>query len=276
MLRSILIGIDGTEDGDAALAMGIDWARRSHASVTGIGIVDELGILVPEPSLFNESFYSHAVPASRSGNRHRVESALEKLARSCDGAGVSCRTLRAGGLACEQIIEEAPNHDLILLGRRTHFYDGWEDRCDETLDKVLRGSPRPVVVVPKGPLAGGSVVVAYDASIQAAHALEAFEATVLEPSQVVHVVSVALDLRDASRHADAAVASLLTRGIDAHARPVATVWPAAGVILDEARRLDAGLIVMGTHGKPIVREFLIGSMTSAVLEASQIPVFCFH
>ncbi len=276
MIRSILIGIDGTDDGAAAMAMGIDLARRSQAEVTGIGVVDELGVLVPEPTLFTECFYHNTMTSARPSNRHRIEAALDLLARSCDGLGVACQTLRAGGLACEQIIEEARNHDLVLLGQQTHFYQGWEDRCDETLHNVLRGSPRPVVVVPKTPGEGESVVVAYDGSIQARHALAAFDSTILDHAREVHVVSVALDHPDASRHADTAVESLRSRGIEAHAHPVATVRTAAGVILDEVRRLNAGLIVMGTHGQPVLREFLIGSVTSTILKDSRVPVFCSH
>ncbi len=276
MLGSLLIGIDGTDDGGAALTMGIEWARRSHASVTGIGIVDEVGVIVPEPNLFAECFYDQPHAPARTGNRHRVEAALERFARSCDEAGVACRPLRAGGLAFEQILTEAPNHDLILFGQRTHFYDGWEDRCDETLHKVLIGSPRPVVVVPKAPAASGAVVVAYDGSIQASRALAAFEATVLDRSHEVHVVSVAIDRDVASRHAEAAVESLRSREIDALARPIATLRTAAAVILEEAHALTAGLLVMGTHGQPALREFLIGSVTSAILKESDVPIFCFH
>jgi nucleotide-binding universal stress UspA family protein len=276
MLRSLLVGIDGTDDGGAALAMGIDWARRFNASVTGIGIVDELGISVPEPALFAEAYYHQAPGSSRPGNRQRIEAALQQFARRCEEAGVAGRTLTAGGLACEQIIEEARNHDLTLLGQQTHFYDGWEDRCDETLHNVLSGSPHPVVVVPKARTGGEFVVVAFDGSAQAIRALEAFEATVLDRSREIHVVSVAIDRAGASRYADAAVESLRSRGIDASAHPVATLRPAAGPILDEVHRLNAGLIVMGTYGQPAVREFFIGSVTSAILKESDVPIFCFH
>ena len=58
--------------------------------------------------------------------------------------------------------------------------------------------------------------------------------------------------------------------------PVATIRTAAGVILDQVRRLNADLLVMGTYGQPIFREFFIGSVTATILKESHVPVFCFH
>ena len=276
MLDSILIGIDGSEDGESAVAYGIDCSKRFNATAVGIGIIDELGIFTPEPILFAECHYDKVAITHRRGNRNRVEEGLLQFVRSCKAAGVEVESLRVGGLACEQIIAEARNHSLTVLGQQTHFYDGWEERCDETLRNVLHRSPGPVVVVPRKRAVSGPVVIAFDGSNQAIGALEAFERTLLDRSEKIHVVSVAPDWSGASRQVGAAIASLRSRGINAHPHPVVTVNSPSVVLLELLHGLNAGLIVMGTYGRPSLQEFFIGSVTSAILRESEIPIFCFH
>ena len=50
MLRRILIGIDSTGSNIAAQRLGVRWAKRSGATLAGLGIVDEPGIRAIEPA----------------------------------------------------------------------------------------------------------------------------------------------------------------------------------------------------------------------------------
>ena len=186
---------------------------------------------------------------------------------------MTCKTLEDVGTPFVQILMEAQRYDLILLGQQTHFDYGREGEPDETLGKVLQDSPRPVVAVPKTLGGGESVVVAYDGSLQAARALYAFEASGLGDSRAVHVVSVASDYEDAARHADRAVGFLRLHGIEADPHPVDTSVPTAEVILQQGPLLEAGLLVMGAYGQPVLREFFLGSVTRTVLKESPVPVF---
>jgi nucleotide-binding universal stress UspA family protein len=278
MIRSLLIGLDGTEDSHAVLELGIGWAKRFDALAVGIAVVDEAGILSAEAarSAGGHHWHAAAAPPLLSNSRYRVEQILQQFARRCDEAHVTCRTLEDVGTPFVQILREAQCYDLILLGQQTHFEYGREGEPDETLVKVLRDSPRPVVAVPKTLGAGEAVVVAYDGSLQAARALYTFEATGLGGSREVHVVSVARDYEDATQHAERAVAFLRFHGIEATSHPVDTSVPTAEVILRKVRYLEAGLLVMGAYGQPVLKEFFLGSVTRTVLKESPVPVFCSH
>ena len=45
MLKSLLIGLDGSEDGRSVLELGLRWAKRFDALAVGLAVVDEPGIL---------------------------------------------------------------------------------------------------------------------------------------------------------------------------------------------------------------------------------------
>ena len=48
MLKSILVGLDGSPSSAAAVELGIQWAKRFNALLVGLGIVDEATIRTPE------------------------------------------------------------------------------------------------------------------------------------------------------------------------------------------------------------------------------------
>jgi nucleotide-binding universal stress UspA family protein len=140
----------------------------------------------------------------------------------------------------------------------------------------MQDSPRPVVTVPKSRTRGDSVVIAYDGSLQAARALYAFEASGLGEWQNVHVVTVSSNFKEAARHAGRAVEFLHLHGIKATSHPLETSVATSQAILRKVQHLNAGLLVMGAYGQPVLREFFLGSVTRELLKESPVPVFCYH
>ena len=276
MLRSILVGLDGSEHSDSALELGIRWARRFDALLVGIGVVDEPGLHGPEEYLVGEAYFRGLNKALLADTRRGVEGALGRAARRCAEAGVAFKELEDVGTPYVRILMEAQRYDLIVLGHHTHFQFGHGDEPDVTLSKVLADSPRPVVAVPDVLGDGEAVVVAYDGSLQAARALAAFEASGLGQGREVHVVSVAEDRKDAARRAERAVEFLRFHGVIAEPWPVDSACSPAEVILETVRMVDAGLLVMGAYGQPVLREFFLGSATRTVLEKCPVPVFLYH
>src|SRR5690349_12916355 len=57
MLRSVLVGVDGSEYSVAAVELGIQWARHSGAVLVGLGIIDAPTISKPEPVPLGGSAY---------------------------------------------------------------------------------------------------------------------------------------------------------------------------------------------------------------------------
>jgi nucleotide-binding universal stress UspA family protein len=278
MLKSLLIGLDGSGGNRSVLELGLRWAKRFDALAIGLAVLDEPGIRTSRAALFGgqDWHWTDPVPLFLSGSRQRIDQFLHQFTERCGEAGVACGTLEDLGTPYVQILIEAQGCDLVLLGRKTHFDYGHVDEPDETLGKVIQDSPRPVVAVPETLGGGEAVVVAYDGSLQSARSLYAFEASGLGSSRKVHVVSVAEGHKDAARHADRAVKFLCLHGLEATPHAVETSVPTAEVILHKVDHFQAGLLVMGAYGKPVLREFFLGSVTRTVLDESPVPVFCYH
>ena len=112
--------------------------------------------------------------------RTRVRQWLDQFTEKCRAAGVRHQELMETGLPSECILSAAADIDITLLGQETHFHFETQPTPCETLKAVLRGSNRPVVVVPLKAPSGNSIVVAYDATPPSVRALHAFQASGLD------------------------------------------------------------------------------------------------
>ena len=276
MLRSILVGLDGSAYSTAAIELGIQWAKKFNALLVGLAIIDEPTIRKPEPVPIGGSSWKHQRDEKLIADaRRKVEHFLRGFSDRCQEAGVLWKLLEDVGTPSEQICKEAQRYDLILLGKQTHYHFDTQQYADETLSDVLKASPRPVVTVPEKLGTGNSIVVAYDGSLQAARTLQAFQSLLLDPSQEVHIVTINANNAEAIRLADCAIDFLGFHGIKAQRHAVTASSPATAII-EQANRLKAGMLVMGAFGQPVIREFFFGSVTRTILKEMICPLFLYH
>lgn len=277
MVRSILVGLDGTEHADAAVRLGIDWSRRHEALLVGLGVIDEPGIRQPTMMpLGGASFKERRDEACLTKARHSVERFLQRFALTCAEENIACKLLEEVGDPVEKVLQEAQRYDLILLGRETHFRFASQDEPCDTLQRVLKDSPRPVVAVPREPVEGKTAVVAYDGSLQAARAVLAFVACGLSGTYPVHVVTVHAEHVKGNRHAQRAVEFLDQHGVRAVPHVLSPSQGVAHTLLKKAGALEAQLLVMGAYGQSVLKEFFLGSVTRSVMMDSSIPLLLFH
>ncbi len=274
MLRSILVGLDGSCYSRVAVELGIDWAKRCDALLVGVAVVDEPTIRGPEAVPIGGGAYKRQRDEKRLAEaRSKVEQFLESFRARCTEAGVACHVLEDIGLPSREILRESPRYDLVLFGRETHFHFETQDRADETLRCVLRHETRPVAVAPREVRGGTSVVVAYNGRPSADRALQAFEASGLDYGEEIHLVTVDADHSQAACAAEKAADFLRFHGIHAQTRRCEPAGSVAQTILEEVRKRDARLLVMGAYRHSSLRESLFGSVTKDVLRDSRVPVF---
>ena len=284
MLSSILVGLDGSDYSHSAIEVGIYLARKTGALLVGLGVVDEPTIRQTEPRLIAAGVpYAEPVLYREriASARREVELFLSQFSLRCAEAGVACKVLEDVGMPHEQIELQAQRYDLILMGQQTRFHFETQEGYDDTVRRVLKNSPRPVIAVParlniKPDDPGHTVLVAYDGSLQAARALQAFQTSGLAGLLPTIVVSVSSEQLEASRAAERAIDYLRLHDIKAEAHPVTTHKATAPVLLEAAAEHKSVLIVMGGYGQPILREFFIGSVTRSLLAESPVPLFLYH
>jgi nucleotide-binding universal stress UspA family protein len=140
------------------------------------------------------------------------------------------------------------------------------------LAHVIRGLPRPVVVVPREPRDGRGIVMAYGGGREGASTLQTFVLLGLAENENIDVVTVHRERGEAEAIASLAGDFLAAHGALHRLDPIATEEPPGDVILEAVRRHRPRLLVLGAHAAHPVRDLFATSVTRAVLDGSPIPV----
>lgn len=273
MLKSILVGLHGSEFGASAAEAAIVLAKDHQATLVAAGIVDVPRIAPPQPvSLGGSAFKEHRDASLLQAERDKVAGILAAFQEQAAASGITARTMALEGDPAEVLVRESHRVDLLVVGKKHAPSIEWE-QASRTLENLLRHTARPVLCVPTARTNGSPVVAAYDGSLVAARALQLFVATGLAAGRPIHLLTIA---DEAAGIAARAAEFLRAHGlqVQTHAEPARS--SPSQRILELAGQAGAGLIVMGSRGHSRLTEFFFGSMTSAVLREAQIPVFLYH
>ncbi len=278
MLRAVLLALDDSTEGRAAIDLGIRWAKDHGAGLTGVAIINEAALHKTEAvPIGGAAFKDEADNAAVQSAQSRAQEVIEDFRQRCRSSGIKPEDMEMVTASPEYLVQEAQRHDVLLMGRNSDFVYGVRDRQSPVLEEVVRNAPRPVVALPDKLQPDGPTLVAYDGSLQAARALQALVAAGLA-SQTRVTIMTAHDRSadDADESANRARDYLARHEIAAETRLTAGMDNVEEAILNEADRMRAGLIVMGAYGHHSLREFLFGSVTRKVVAQAPVPVFLSH
>ena len=193
-------------------------------------------------------------------------------AQAPGAAGASCSWLREDGAEDAWIVRHGRLADMTILP-----LPGGKPGPAASIaaEAALIETGRPVLLAPAAPFAlGGTVVVAWNASAQAARAV-ASALPILARARAVEVVSV----EEAGRPADPQGLAewLRWHRVQATARRVARGGESVASALDAAcTQAGASLLVMGAYTHSRLRELVFGGVTAHALRAARIPVLMAH
>jgi len=274
MLRSALVALDGSAYSETAADLAIDWARRYGARLLGLGILDAPTIQRAEPVPLGAGAYKKARDEARLADaQRRVADFLADFRARGQAARVAVEVLEDIGDPADRILREAQRCDVVILGRETHFHFETQEQPDETLARVLRGSSRPVVVVPRSVPEGQGVFLAYGGGREAARTLQTFQLLGLAAGEAIEVVTIHRDGAEAEALVNLAGEYLTAQGALHRLHPIASATPPADVLLEQLRRARPRLLVMGAQGHHPLRDLFGTSVTRAVIRACPVPAF---
>jgi nucleotide-binding universal stress UspA family protein len=213
--------------------------------------------------------------------------ALAAAAEAAQAAGVPLKTIAAQGEPHECIVAAARSEasDLIVVGLKGRDLPA-AALMGSTTARVIGFSPKEVLVVPEHAGIGfARILLPFDGSrfsqraagealtICQAYGSELTVLSVLDapPGFMEDAPEVAGDLLTRLKELAAEVKAWAeSQGITCQAAVMQ--GPAYQVITEEARKAEASLIVMGSHGRTGLKRLLMGSVTERVIGFAPCPV----
>jgi nucleotide-binding universal stress UspA family protein len=275
MIKTILIPVDGSANSDNTIDYGIYVAPKLEATLTGLHVIDVFLIQGPMMTDISATVgvppYDGFFEAVETPLKEKADAILKHFEDRCRAAGLPCLAKKNIGKISDTIIEEAESADLILMAKKgEHFHLKEGGLIGSVAEVVIRHSGKPVMVIPETFHEIESMGLAYDGSAPARKALE-LSLNISEKAKwpvTVLIVS-----------ADAAKAATLSSQVEETAQKgmadcevVISTGREADEILKFIREGSVELMVMGAYGHNRLREWLLGSTTSTIIQKSPIPV----
>ncbi len=277
--KDLLVIVCEAEADEPALALGEALARQCNAHLAAAFLTP----LPDEPLAYEPTVvagvWAELLSRARKdaeAERKKVEARLKQSERDCELRSAEALSRDLGRVAAVH----ARYADVAILTRPSEGA-GAELR-EEIVEGVLFHSGRPALIAPpgwKGKEIGKRVVVAWDASREATRAL-AEAKSILATAEQVTVLTVDAKPKMFG-HGDQPganiAAHLSRRGLPAEVRNVDSMGRTASLaILEEAKTLQADLVVMGGYAHSRLRELVFGGATRELLRAATVPLLMAH
>jgi nucleotide-binding universal stress UspA family protein len=284
--QTVLVPLDGSLCAIHALPFARAAARTSGGRLVLLRALDRSPSRPSNPG-------GPACPVSIEGAQAELDGLVRMLER--EGIAAEAQIRREPPAAAIRVAALAHKADLIVMAsHQRHGLDRWLH--GSVTEAVLHGSPVPILIVPgEGahvppdgsplralvPLDGSAfALAALDAvrRLAVSRPVEALLTTVtrLRIAMVGPLTPYAIDLEDCRRQSEIALKGiadgLTASGIPTSTRVLQSRLSIAEEILALAERERINAIVMATHGRGALAHLALGSVSTAVLEHSPIPV----
>ncbi|WP_210496169.1 universal stress protein [Microvirga antarctica] len=282
MIKDVLVHLDGSPHDEERLLEAEAIASIGSAHLTGLftNALPDFATLVPLDggALAAEMITSLDIDARREGAviEARLNERLARMAGPNDVRRIDEVDARLPSCAAT----EGRWADLFVLSRPTGDAD--VARWKALFEAVLFESGRAVVVVPPGyraPDAIRRVLVCWRDTRESARAVAAATPILAQATRTTVLI---IDPRPLLTGEIGEPAADIAAHLDRHGAKVDVNVVTSGdrdvseVILEQAKRLSADLIVMGAYGHSRSREWLMGGATRDLLETSPIPLLMAH
>lgn len=275
MIKSILVGVDGSEHARTAVRYATWLARHLDATVTGLHVVDIVSI---EGSFFHDISgslgfepYLDFTSKMREALQERGAAILDEFRATCTQEGVRFDTALQIGIVPSEICERAREADLVVIGHRGVNQRFSTGLLGGTSESVTRQCTKPVLVTPLEFREVRSPVLAYDGSQRASAAMTVAAEVCTRLGLPLSVLTVCRDEEQGEKIIEQARRYLASYSLVTH--PSVVTGHAYEKILEEIRTKGYDLIFMGAHGHGRIIELVLGSTTEYVLRNAPCPVF---
>ena len=285
-IRKILLPLNGTPNGTAALATGLILARRFNAHLAALHVRSDSREVAPlaGEGLSGAMVEEMMLAADREASRrsHNAREVFDRLVGEA-GLEVSSHVPELGtfmGPSASFRSVTGREHEIVSYAARLsdltvvpHAHSGEEVSSSEALHAVLFDSGRPVVIAPKiSPhVVGRRICIAWNGTGESASAVLSILPWVqqAEAVQVLH----SDDYQRRGPEAAALLEYLALHGVRADLRSFRAIDKEVGAgLLDACSAFGADMLGMGAYSHSRLRQLILGGVTRHVLEKASLTV----
>jgi len=205
----------------------------------------------------------------------RGRAILDDARARISGAGVASIFPRLRNGEIVETVQELENDaDLIIIGKRGEAADFDKLHLGSNLERVVRSSRRPVLVVSRAFSPITKCLIAFDGGPSARKAIEHLAHTRALVDIDCQLLTVGVEPAGSMKQLEEAAARL--RDANYQVETQVQAGQADVVIAKKVESEGFGLLVMGAYGHSRIRHLIIGSTTTEMIRLCKIPILLFR
>jgi nucleotide-binding universal stress UspA family protein len=277
MIKRILIALDTDHDTPIATQYGISLAKQFDASLTGLAVVDISNVypsgIVGKPDATHHARNLWEELSKES--RDIAESLLDNFQKTVEKAGVRYTAIQKEGASVERIIEGMKYHDLLILGRDSHFFYNEPTRETKTLAEVVKRGVCPTLIVTDNFHDFKNILIAFDGSNPAARSLKSFIHLIPEKDKAKIELLYVSDKKNPDEEPLLGYAEVYLKehGFKKITKTVLLGPKPSDQILAHQKVSGTHLTVLGAHAVSAIKRLTFGSNTHDLITSTGIPLF---
>lgn len=282
MIKNILTAIDGSPDSFQAFRYSLLVAGKLGAKIETVFVVDQRKTQIPfmyAGGTYDITYERIYIPPDQEMRKfyEKLKEDLFKFGQKCveecekagKEAGVEVRGTVKEGFPADVIEEVALAGDLVVLGQHGENAGMKQETAGSTTEELVRKSPRPVLVVPREYREPETVLFPYDGSRAAENALQFYAGNLAGSIDKLLFLCAECDAGEEP------VYRKEIEYLKEHNSAVTVVKESdhpIQAIHRVAERDNPDLIMIGSHGRHKLMDYLLGSTTVHVVRKSSLPV----
>lgn len=282
MIKRILVALDRDMETPIATRYALNMATTFNASLTGLAVVDlpTINTVVGGGGIGTIHYAKQLKNKLIEESRHTAGILLKNFKEVVKTAGVEYTKNMHEGVPHDRIIEDSKYHDILIIGKESHFYYNRPELETKTLANIVKKGLGPTLMVMDAYRPINRIVVAHDGSKASAKAIQWF--VQLEPfgrEIDIDIVYACNKEKEEVAEKGNAVLELAYDYLTAHdyKRVNKLLLDGKGgtakQIINYVKDTEADMITVGAHSVSAIRRLTFGSVTHELVNKSPVPLF---
>ncbi|WP_296933560.1 universal stress protein [uncultured Marinobacter sp.] len=198
---------------------------------------------------------------------HMLDEAHKRVTEA--GIGEVIQRQRHGDLT-ESLLALENQTRLLVMGLHGESSSERDTHVGSQLETVIRSMHRPILLVPDEYTQPRSAMLAFDGSATAFKGVELLAGSPVLKGMPLHLVMVGPDTND--RWEQLKKAEKMLAGLESEITLAIRAGDVEPALHDYQEEQDIDILVMGAYGHSRIRQFLVGSTTTRMLETARKPL----
>lgn len=281
-MKRILVCTDGSSYSLESCRCACWLASQNKLSIDVLYVTDarqfEVATVVDLSGSLGVQPYEGMLAQLHAVERKKSEFVWEQARQIFEKAGlVECvRYHHETGMLVDRISDYDFQTDLILLGKRGEHANFAVQHLGSVLERTLRATKTPCLITNQKFKTLRRIALAYDGGESTCKALKFIAENMPFKALEIHIVAVAESAYESNATANLAEAQELLKELGI--KPICQMLSGevGFAISNYVEDADIDLLVVGAYGHSRIRDFLIGSTTTELLRACNVPFLCFR